>query len=88
MSPLSFLNYSPPYLNSQTNCFTQRNSPREKDWILREVIQDLDYFIPDLLQLVLGVEGILCMLSDKIDEELLEHAGPQLKVSPATLFPC
>ncbi|CAG8646899.1 16480_t:CDS:2, partial [Acaulospora morrowiae] len=32
------------------------------------------------LELVPGVDGILCMITDKIDSELLEAAGPNLKV--------
>lgn len=32
------------------------------------------------LKEVQGAEGIICMLSDKIDKELLQAAGPQLKV--------
>ncbi len=33
-----------------------------------------------LLQKVRGVEGLLCMLTDRIDAELLDAAGPGLKV--------
>lgn len=33
-----------------------------------------------LLEQVKGAQGLICMLSDKIDKELLEAAGPQLKV--------
>ncbi|CAG8519068.1 9640_t:CDS:2 [Funneliformis caledonium] len=33
-----------------------------------------------LLEMVKGVDGILCMLTDKIDSELLDAAGPNLKV--------
>lgn len=33
-----------------------------------------------LLKEIQGAEGLICMLSDKIDKELLETAGPQLKV--------
>lgn len=33
-----------------------------------------------LLEKVRGVEGILCLLTDRIDAEVLEAAGPQLKV--------
>ncbi|CAG8747538.1 1988_t:CDS:2, partial [Racocetra fulgida] len=33
-----------------------------------------------LLKLVPGVSGILCMLTEKIDSELLDVAGPNLKV--------
>lgn len=34
----------------------------------------------DLLQKVAGVDGLLCLLTDKIDAEVLDAAGPQLKV--------
>ncbi|KAI8887723.1 hypothetical protein K501DRAFT_321232 [Backusella circina FSU 941] len=33
-----------------------------------------------LLEKVQGVDGLLCLLTDKIDDELLDAAGPQLKV--------
>ena len=33
-----------------------------------------------LLEKVKGVDGLLCLLTDKIDAELMEAAGPQLKV--------
>lgn len=33
-----------------------------------------------LIEKVRGVEGILCLLTDKIDAELMDAAGPQLKV--------
>ncbi|HKU49083.1 MAG TPA: D-glycerate dehydrogenase, partial [Nitrososphaera sp.] len=33
-----------------------------------------------LLKNVSGVDGIICMLSDKMDAELMDSAGPQLKV--------
>ncbi|PVV00891.1 hypothetical protein BB560_004709 [Smittium megazygosporum] len=34
----------------------------------------------ELLNLVQGASGVLCMLTDKIDGELIRAAGPQLKV--------
>ena len=34
----------------------------------------------ELLEKVRGVEGLLCLLTDRIDAEVLEAAGPQLKV--------
>src|SRR5207247_7750619 len=34
----------------------------------------------ELLQHVAGVDGLLSMVTEKIDDELLERAGPQLKV--------
>ena len=33
-----------------------------------------------LLGKVIGIDGILCLLTDQIDKELMEAAGPQLKV--------
>ncbi|MEA2652178.1 MAG: glyoxylate reductase, partial [Chloroflexota bacterium] len=34
----------------------------------------------ELLRRVRGVDGVLSLLTDKIDDELLDAAGPQLKV--------
>jgi lactate dehydrogenase-like 2-hydroxyacid dehydrogenase len=34
----------------------------------------------ELLRRVAGVEGLLALLTDRVDEELLDAAGPQLKV--------
>jgi glyoxylate reductase len=34
----------------------------------------------ELLQRVRGVVGLLCLLTERIDEEVMEEAGPQLKV--------
>jgi glyoxylate reductase len=34
----------------------------------------------ELLQHVRGVDGLLCLLTDKIDGEMMDEAGPQLKV--------
>ena len=34
----------------------------------------------ELLQYVRGVDGLLCLLTEKIDGELMDAAGPQLKV--------
>ncbi|CAG8581956.1 4219_t:CDS:2, partial [Scutellospora calospora] len=47
-----------------------------------ELIHWKDDIIPrdQMLKLVLGVNGILCMLTEKIDLELLDKAGPNLKV--------
>ena len=33
-----------------------------------------------LLQKVKGVDGLLCLLTDKVDAELMDTAGAQLKV--------
>jgi len=34
----------------------------------------------ELLRRVAGVEGLLCLVTERVDDELLERAGPQLKV--------
>ena len=34
----------------------------------------------ELLQHVRGKDGMLCLLTDKIDGEVMDEAGPQLKV--------
>src|SRR5215211_5734561 len=34
----------------------------------------------ELLAAVRGVDGLLCLLADRIDAELLDAAGPQLKI--------
>jgi lactate dehydrogenase-like 2-hydroxyacid dehydrogenase len=34
----------------------------------------------DLLERVRGIDGLLCLLTDRIDEEVIEAAGPSLKV--------
>ena len=34
----------------------------------------------ELLQHIRGVDGLLCLLTDKIDGEVMDEAGPQLKV--------
>ena len=35
---------------------------------------------PDLLKKVKGVNAILCFLNDKIDKQIMDAAGPSLKV--------
>ncbi|KAF8929077.1 D-isomer specific 2-hydroxyacid dehydrogenase [Dissophora ornata] len=35
---------------------------------------------PEFLKMAKGADGILCLLTDKIDAEVLDAAGPQLKV--------
>ncbi len=34
----------------------------------------------ELLNHVRGVDGLLCLLTDKIDDEVMDQAAPQLKV--------
>ncbi|CAG8494466.1 1530_t:CDS:2 [Paraglomus occultum] len=47
-----------------------------------ELIHWKDNVIPhsELLKLVKGVDGLICMITNKIDEEVIETAGDQLKV--------
>ena len=49
---------------------------------------DSDDAIPreELLKNVKGMDAILCMLTDKIDGEVLEHAGKSRKFSCPFLF--
>src|SRR5829696_7493440 len=53
--------------------------------LLREAgelrIDEWETAIPrkDLLELVAGADAILTLLGDRVDEELLEAAGPQLR---------
>ncbi len=51
-----------------------------QDWDV-EVWQDpLPPPYPALLEKVRGLDGLLCLLTDKIDASLMDTAGPQLKV--------
>ncbi|KAJ1798259.1 hypothetical protein LPJ56_006821, partial [Coemansia sp. RSA 2599] len=34
----------------------------------------------ELLDNIKGIDGLICLLSEKIDQELLQTAGPRLKV--------
>jgi len=42
--------------------------------------EDLPPTRPVLLERVRGVDGLLCLLTDRIDGEVMDSAGPQLKV--------
>lgn len=59
--------------------------PESSIALLREAaevrIDERETAIPrdDLLQLVAGAEAIVCLLGDRVDEELLDAAGPQLR---------
>ncbi|XP_015597487.1 glyoxylate reductase/hydroxypyruvate reductase-like isoform X2 [Cephus cinctus] len=46
------------------------------------IIWDKPVAIPreELMKKIVGVDGVYCLLTDKIDNEILEVAGPQLKV--------
>jgi len=67
--------------------FVTRQIPEAGIKLLREKgfeveVSDIDGVIPRdvLLQKVKGVDAILSLLTDKMDKELMEAAGPQLKV--------
>lgn len=55
---------------------------RESGQVQFELWDSDDVPVPraDLLQKVKGVDGLLCVLTEKIDAELLDAAGPNLKV--------
>ncbi|XP_020497558.1 glyoxylate reductase/hydroxypyruvate reductase b [Labrus bergylta] len=55
---------------------------RESGQVQFELWNSDDDTVPrkELLQKVKGVDGLLCMLTEKIDAELLDAAGPNLKV--------
>jgi glyoxylate reductase len=66
--------------------FVTRDIP-EKGFELIKDFCDVDLWTGDLppgpdalLQHVHGVDGLLCLLTDKIDAEVMDSAGPQLKV--------
>lgn len=55
--------------------------------LLKEHFPDLTVSLPDfsptreqLLRSVRGMDGLLCLLTERIDAELMDAAGPQLKV--------
>ena len=48
------------------------------DLIINQRMAPLRY--PDLLKKVKGVNAILCFLNDKIDKQIMDAAGPSLKV--------
>ncbi|XP_056143121.1 glyoxylate reductase/hydroxypyruvate reductase isoform X2 [Lampris incognitus] len=57
----------------------KRNRPKKK---CKVSVWDSDEPVPraELLKGVEGAHGLLCLLSDKIDSEVLDAAGPNLKV--------
>ena len=66
--------------------FVTRNIP-EKGFELIKDFCDVDLWAgemppgrADLLQRVRGVDSLLCLLTDKIDAEVMDAAGKQLKV--------
>ena len=71
---------------SKPKVFVTRAIPEEGFEIIRDFC-DVDLW-PDelpptreeLLQHVRGVDGLLCLLTDRVDSEVMNIAGPQLKV--------
>jgi len=70
-----------------TTVFVTRRIPRLASERIRDAIGDVrqwesDEVIerPTLLEQVAGVDGLYCLLTDRIDAGLLDAAGPQLKV--------
>ena len=71
---------------SRPNVFVTRVIPEKGLEIVRDFC-DVDLWqreLPptreELLQHIRGVDGLLCLLTDKIDGEVMDEAGPQLKV--------
>jgi glyoxylate reductase len=71
---------------SKPKVFVTRAIPEKGFEIIREFC-DVDLWpneLPptrdELLQHVRGVDGLLCLLTDKIDGDVMDEAGPQLKV--------
>jgi lactate dehydrogenase-like 2-hydroxyacid dehydrogenase len=66
--------------------FVSRRIPREGLDLLRDATtvdlwdSDLPPMRADLIAHVQGVDGLLSLLTDRVDDELLDAAGPQLKV--------
>ncbi len=71
---------------SQPNVVVTRRIPRAGLERTREVCQvrhwDSDEPIPreTLLEWVAGIDGLYCLLTERIDDELLDAAGPSLRV--------
>jgi glyoxylate reductase len=71
---------------SKQKVFVTRAIPEKGFEILRDFC-DVDLWTDELppsrdelLQHVRGVDGLLCLLTDRIDGEVMDEAGPQLKV--------
>ncbi|MCI4379609.1 hypothetical protein PGIGA_G00230190 [Pangasianodon gigas] len=68
--------------------FVTRRIPQEGMKLLQKasmfdvLVWDSDEPVPraELLEKVEGAHGLLCLLSDRIDAEVLDAAGPNLKV--------
>jgi len=71
---------------SKPNVFVTRAIPEKGFEIVRDFCEvdvwshELPPTRDELLQHVRGVDGLLCLLTDKVDGDVMEAAGPQLKV--------
>jgi glyoxylate reductase len=71
---------------SKPKVFITRNIPDKGLELIKDFCEvdlwsdDLPPSREDLLQHVRGIDGLLCLLTDKIDDEVMDAAGPQLKV--------
>ncbi|SAM08643.1 hypothetical protein [Absidia glauca] len=59
---------------------SQKRLEQQTQWDLVQWQEDRTIPREKLLKDIKGAEALLCMLSDNIDEEILEAAGPQLKL--------
>jgi Lactate dehydrogenase and related dehydrogenases len=71
---------------SKPKVFVTRAIPEKGFEIIRDFC-DVDLWMAELppsrdelLQHVRGVDGLLCLLTDRVDSEVMDAAGPQLKV--------
>jgi glyoxylate reductase len=71
---------------SKPKVFVTRVIPEKGLEIIRDFC-DVDLWLSELpptreelLEHIHGVDGLLCLLTDKIDSEMMDEAGPQLKV--------
>jgi len=73
-------------MSERPNVLVTRPIMDEPTRVLRErcdvTIHENDFGIPrdDLLTIVKGADAVITMLTERVDEELLEAAGPQLKI--------
>lgn len=71
---------------SNPKVFITRAIPEKGLEIIKEYCEvdvwqnELPPTLDELLQHVRGIDGLLCLLTDKIDERVMEKAGPQLRV--------
>lgn len=71
---------------SKPKVFVTRAIPEKGLELIRELCEvnlwpnELPPTRDELLQHVRGIDGLLCLLTEKIDSEVMDEAGPQLKV--------